>query len=405
MKRWRRWVIWGGIGALFLIALTILFIPEPRPVDLATVERGHLMVTVEEEGQTRVREVYTISAPITGRVRRIELDVGDPVIAEETIVARIEPVDPAFLDARTRAQAEADVRAAEAAKIQAEADVARAQAELDFARTQLERMRRLHERGTVSQERLDDALRTYRIREAAFNQAEAELTRRVSELERARLQLVTPERARTGLGPCGCIEVKAPVTGRVLQIFNESARVVTSGERLIEIGNPRDLEIVVDLLSSDAVRVEAGQRVIIEQWGGEGALSGRVTRVEPYARTKVSALGIEEQRADVVIEITDPPEQWRRLGHRYRVEVRIVLWEREDALQVPLGALFRDGERWAVFVDDGGTARLRHVAVGRRGGLAAEITDGLEEGERVILHPSDQIEDGISIEERDGTER
>jgi len=392
--------MWAILLLVLGAGLVYAFWPQPVPVDMATASRGPLLVTVDEEGKSRVRDVYDISAPITGRVRRILLDVGDPVVAGKTEVAFIDPVDPAFLDARARAQAEADVRAAEAARSQGEADLKRAEAELDYARAQLDRMKKLRESGTVAQERLDDTRRLFLIREAAVVQAKAELRRLTSALERAKLQVLPPERARSLLGTCGCVAVKAPVSGRVLEIFQKSAGVVASGTKLLSVGNLAEMEIAVDLLSSDAVRVKPGQRVIIEDWGGPYSLAGRVERVEPFARTKVSALGIEEQRTDVIITLTEPRDRWRALGHGYRVEARIVIWEAKDALKAPLGALYRAGDKWAVFVVADGRARQRIVGIGQRGRLEASIVRGLKPGERVVLHPGDRVADGVRVTPR-----
>jgi HlyD family secretion protein len=387
---------------LVAAGLVYSFWPRPVPVDLAAVQRGHLAVTVNEEGQTRVKQAYVVSAPIAGNALRIALEVGDSVVANKTEVARIEPVDPAFLDVRTRAQAEAAVRAAEAARALTAAELKSAEAELAFARTELERARRLYKRAAGTRRALDEAERGYRTRAAAVETAKAKLRVREFELERAKLLLLPPgERTRTRLGPCGCIIVRSPVSGSVLRIFHKSAGVVRAGEQLVEVGDPRKLEVYVDLLSSDAVRVRPGQRVIIEGWGGAKPLSGQVNRVEPLGKTKVSALGIEEQRVDVVIDLTDPPARWRQLGHGFRVETRIVLWESDKALKVPLSALFRVGERWAVFAAIDGRARRRFVTVGRRTDHEAELTGGLKEGEKVIVHPGERVADGIGVVARE----
>jgi HlyD family secretion protein len=219
------------------------------------------------------------------------------------------------------------------------------------------------------------------------------------ELEVARAQLVSPLETQASRDNCECIPITAPVSGRILQIADRSERVVRDGDVLMQIGDPKDLEIVVDYLSMDAVRIEAGQRVIIDNWGGDEPLAGRVRLVEPFGFLKVSALGIEEQRVNVIIDFAS--EQGReRLGHGYQVETRVVLWEADDALTVPLTALFRDGERWALFVVEDGRARLRHVEVGQKNGIVAEIREGIEAGARVVVHPSDRVTDGIRIASR-----
>jgi HlyD family secretion protein len=223
---------------------------------------------------------------------------------------------------------------------------------------------------------------------------------RESEYQVARARLMSPGSTRRGAADCACITVVSPVNGRVLRIVTESEGVVLAGAPLVDVGSPEQLEVVVDLLSADAVRVQPGQRVIIEAWGGERPLAGKVRRIEPFGFTKVSALGIEEQRVNVVIDITAPRENWLRLGHGYRVEPRIVLWEAADVLRVPLSALFRHGERWAVFVESAGRAQLRDVEIGQGNGLEAEVRSGLESGERVVLHPGDRVSPGVRLEER-----
>jgi HlyD family secretion protein len=395
-------VFWGGLGALLLLGLLWAFRPQPVPVDLAEVARGRLTVTIDEEGETRVRDVFVLSAPVAGRARRIEVEAGDEVVAGETILAELEPVDPNLLDVRSESAAQAAVRAAEA--------------EFEFAQRELARQRELGQRGVTAARDLDAAEKAFRTARASLENARAALLARSAEVERARANArgAPPSGGET---ECACISVRAPVSGRVLRVLRESAGVVQPGEPLIEIGDPQALEIVVDLLSADAVRVEPGHEVLIEQWGGGELLHGRVRRVEPYGFTKVSALGIEEQRVNVIIDFADEPEKWQRLGHGYRVETRIVLWRGVGVVKLPLSALFRadDGAAaqgagaasraaaaadWAVFVEDGGRARLRRVKRGHHNGLEVEIVEGLEPGERVVLHPSDRVADGVRLVER-----
>jgi len=396
----KRLVFWGPPALVLALVLAWLFRPAAVPVDLVTVDRGPLTVSVSDEGETRVRDMYVVSAPVPGRMRRIELEVGDPVVADQTLVARIEPSDPSFLDVRSAAEARAGVDAAAAARTHAGAQVRRAQAELDFARAEYERIRALARSHTVSENELDSAQRRARTAEAALAEAQAARQVRESEYQVARARLLAPSAARERVADCDCVSVYSPVNGRVLRIVNESEGVVGSGTPLVEVGNPDLLEVVVDLLSADAVRVQAGQRVLIEAWGGDEPLDGVVQRVEPFGFTKVSALGIEEQRVNVVIDITSPRERWARLGHGYRVEPRIVLWESSDVLRVPLSALFRQGERWAVFVERDGRAELREVEIGQGNGLHAEVRSGLEAGERVVLHPADRVSPGVRLAER-----
>jgi len=401
----RRNIIGLGLGLLLAAALVYAFWPQPVPVDLVTVSRGPLAVTVDEEGQTRVREVYTVSAPVGGRLLRIAADVGDPVIEGETVIATIQPTDPSFLDARSLSQAEAAVKAAEAARTLAAADVERAAAELDFARSELARARRLAERGNIAEATLDRARRDMRTRTAALEEAKAALKVRDFELENARAVLMQPGDAETGEGTSAsagcCVPVRAPVTGRVLQVLQESEAVVPAGTPLVELGDPADLEIVTDLLSEDAVRVSEGDEVAIENWGGARALAGVVRRIEPFGFTKVSALGIEEQRVNVIVDFTGDPAERAALGHGFRLDTRIFIWRGEDVLTVPVGALFRDREAWAVFRVVDGEARLAPVEIGRRNTLEAQVVSGLAEGDRVIVHPSDRIADGVAVSDRE----
>ena len=396
---YKRIVIWAAITGMIVIALTMSFMPSPVMVDLVDVRPGPLIVTLDEEGETRVHDVYTLSAPVAGRVQRIDRHVGDPVTANETMLAQIEPGDPSLLDPRSEAQARAAIQAAKAARDLAAAAVKDAEAQYEFARSEYARMQELIVEGSISKRDLDSADRDNKARRAGLDTARAALQVRNYELELARAQLVSPLETRASREDCDCIPITSPVSGRILQITDRSERVVREGDTLMQIGDPKDLEIVVDYLSTDAVRIEAGQRVIIDNWGGDKSLEGRVRLVEPFGFLKISALGIEEQRVNVIIDFTSD-EGWERLGHGYQVESKVVLSEASDVLAVPLTALFRDGENWAVFVEDDGRARLRHVEAGQRDGVIAEITDGLESGDRVIAHPSDRVIDGVRIASR-----
>jgi HlyD family secretion protein len=393
-------MFWGTLVAIVLLGLAFAFSPRAVIVDMVTVDRGELVITVNDEGETRVHDVYVLSAPVAGHMRRIDLHAGDAVTALETIVAEIQPIDPAFLDPRSEAQARADLRAAQSARELAEAEVERARAELEFAEREHSRSVRLIKDGTISQRDLDTAERNKRMTTAALATAIAAFDVRSYELERARAALVSPSQTTAGSEDCDCVAIRAPVHGRVLRILQQSEGVVAAGSPLIEIGNPRDLEIVVDLLSPDAVKVGPGQRVIIERWGGGAPLAGRVRLVEPFGYTKISALGIEEQRVNVVIDLTSDEGEWQRLAHGYQVDVRIVLWESDDTLIVPLLALFRDGSEWSVFVESDGRAELRKVEIGRRNSLDAEVLSGLEAGESVVLYPGGRVSSGVRIAER-----
>lgn len=392
-----------AIGAAVGVAISILIVlamrPQPVPADFATVERGPLQVTVDEEGETRVRDRFMVSAPQAGRVLRIDLEPGDEVSAEMTVVATLQPTDPVLLDKRAKAEAEARVGAARAALEMAQAERDRAGAELKYARAEEERYRRLAAEEIVSRERFETAELQRSTREKALSAAEHAVENAAQELAAARAALIRtrPADGAAGVDP---ISLFAPIDGVVLQRLHESEAVVPAGEALVEIADPSRLEIVSDLLSTDAVKVRRGNKVLIEQWGGEKPLQGKVRRVEPYGFTKFSALGVEEQRVNVVIDFEDPREAWEALGDGYRVEVRIVVWEREEVVQVPTSSLFREGEDWAVFVVEDGKAALRRLELGERNGLAAEVRDGVDVDDRVIVHPSDAISDGVEVEER-----
>lgn len=388
------------LAALFGGALTLAFWPTPVPVDLARVERGALTVTADGEGRARVRDVYTVSAPLTGQLARIGLRVGDRVTAGQSVLASLEEMDPTLLDARSRAEAEARLQLAEAALSLARAELDQASAQKDFARAELRRQQELHARGATTTRALEEAQREVRTSEARVATAEAGMRMRQSELEGARAALIEPGSAGILASPRCCLALRAPVDGTVLAILEESETVVQAGTPLVEIGNPANLEVIVDLPSREAVRIAAGAPVRLDGWGGD-PFTGTVRRVEPTAFTKISALGIEEQRVNVLIDLDDAAAAAQaRLGHGYRVMVRITVAETEDALLVPVGALFRDAGRWALFVEEDGRARLIHPETGVSDGRRTELRSGLEAGSRVILHPSDRIEDGTRIAPR-----
>ncbi|MDA1098376.1 MAG: efflux RND transporter periplasmic adaptor subunit [Proteobacteria bacterium] len=398
----RKAIIPGGGLTLLVAGLLFAFWPKPVPVSLATAERQPMLVTIEDEGETRVREIYTISSPLSGHVARFGGHVGDSVTAGETVVASIRPTDPTLHDVRTHSELAAAVKAAEAARDLASAQVANAEATHDFAQAEYARGVKLAERGTVSPSVLDRNRMEVRTKEAALMEARAALRVRDFQLQRARMTLRDPAAVWEAANdePC-CVEVRAPVSGTILRVYRESEAVVQAGAPLVEIGDPTDLEIVVDLLSTDAVSVSPRDEVLIDGWGGAQSLKGRVRRIEPYGFTKVSALGIEEQRVKVIVDFTDPPALWQRLGHGYRVVTRIVRWRRADALQVPLSALFRVRGAWSLFKVQDGRARLTRVEVGHMNQRSAEILSGLEAGDSLVLHPSDSIEDGIKVVARD----
>jgi HlyD family secretion protein len=386
------------VSLLLAAALVYAFWPKPTPVSLGQVERGPMLVTIEDEGETRVKEAYTISAPLSGRVARFEGDVGDSVTAGKTVVATIRPTAPAFHDVRTHSELEAAVRAAEAALELAKAQVISAEAAREYAEVQHKRARELAKRGNISRSALDHARMEARTKTAALAEARAAVRVREFQLETARAALQAPKAgAPNPPGALCCFEVRAPVSGTILRIYRESEAVVQAGAPLVEIGDPTSLEIVTDLLSTDAVLVSPGDAVLIDGWGGAKSLNGRVRRVEPFGFTKTSALGIEEQRVNVIIDFTDPPKLWQRLGHGYRVIARIVRWRANDVLRVPLSALFRHEGEWALFKVVGGRARLTKIKVGHLNTEWAEILSGLAAGDRLVLHPSVSVIDGTRI--------
>jgi len=385
-----------GLGLAALIVWALL--PQPVPVDMAVIKKGPLEVTVEDEGITRIREVYTVSSPIGGKMLRSPREVGDKVVANKTLVAEIERAAPTFLDVRSQRVNEAAVQAAQAAVELANSQIKQAQSQLEFARNDLRRAEELAVSKTISARALDKAKLDVDSAEAGVASAKATLEVRRRELESARARLMQPSEINAGARQA--VEVRSPIDGVVLKIVAESEQVVLPGAPLVEIGDPHDLEIAVDFLSRDAVRIKPGAPARIESWGGDKMLAARVKRIEPNGFTKVSALGIEEQRVKVILDFTGPESDWRQLGHGYRVIARVVVWHSDDVLKVPLGALFREGENWAVFVVADGRAHRRRVKIAERNLHAAHVVDGLKAGEQVVLHPSDRVYDGVRVEPR-----
>lgn len=399
MKVSKNKVMAGLAAAAIGLMLVWAFRPQPVVVETGWVETGSLEVTVNEDGRTRIRERYVVSAPLAGKLDRISLHPGDPVEEGKTLIARIQPTDPQLLDPSAKAQAEARVNGAEAAKKQAQAQVDRSELESRYATTEMERRKGLLAHKVSTQEEYDAA--EQRALTSAKDLRAAEFALQVAEFEyeQARAVLV---RSGTGAAGEGSHEILAPVSGRVLRVIEESATIAQPGLKLLEIGDPTDLEIEVDVLSRDAIAIRPGARVIIEHWGGDAVLLGRVRIVEPSAFTKVSALGVEEQRVNVIVDFTSPVEERIALGDAFRVEVRIVTWSGEAVRLVPVGALFRHEGKWAVFAAEDGHARLTTVGIGHANDRVAEVLSGLEEGESVILYPSDKVRDGVSIVSRSG---
>ena len=389
----RRRLIVAAVAAVLLVLVVLALRPAPVPVDVAVVSRGPLEVTLEEDGETRVRNRYVISAPLSGRVLRIRLEPGDRVSAGETVLATFLPTPPSLLDARTRAELQARVSAAEAALNRARAEEQRIDAELAQARRTLTRTERLVEGGALPPEQLEADQLAVSTLEKTLEAARAGVRAAQAELQMARASLMQPQ--RDAATP---IDIRSPIDGVVLRRLRESEAVVPQGEPLLEVGDVTELEIVADFLSTDAVRIRPGQRVYIVRWGGGEELRGRVRLVEPAGFTKVSALGVEEQRVNVIIDFDDPAAAFAQLGDRYRVEVRVVVWSTDDAVTVPVSSLVREGDGWSVFVVDGDRAVRRTVEIGQRSDTSAQVLSGVEPGERVVVFPSDQLEDGSPIE-------
>jgi HlyD family secretion protein len=387
----------GTIGiALLAVAvaagLAYGFLPRPAKVETVAARTGPLAVTVEEEARTRVLERYTVSAPVSGYARRIVLKAGDAVAAGQPL-AEIEPVRSAALDPRSRAQAEAALEAAAAALAGSRRRAEAAAAEARLARQELARSESLGQARFLSQAAVDAARARNDQADAARLAAERAVDVAGHELAAARALL---SRAGAPSGT-GTVAVTAPVAGRVLKVEHESAGAVVPGQPLVEIGDAGTLEVMAEVLSTAAVRIVPGTRVVLDRWGGGPALEGRVRVVEPAGFTKISALGVEEQRVRVVVDITTPREVWQRLGDGYRVEASFVVWEAADVLQVPTSALFRHGDGWAAYVVEDGRARLRPLTLGQRTGLQAQVLAGLKAGERLISHPDDRIRDGARV--------
>jgi HlyD family secretion protein len=400
MKIFKR-ILMVVLGLAIVAALVVASLPKPPEVDVAEVSRGDLRVTVDGDGKTRVQDRYVIAAPLYGNLARIELEPGDDV-ETGSVLARISPLDAPLLDRRSKAELEARVKAAQASRLQADAAIERAKAARDFAEKDRDRVRALAKDGNLPEQALDaaelearNAIKT--LESARFG---ARVAKHELEMAEAALGRLTDKGSKKGGddgGPDDQMVLTAPVDGRVLKVIRESEGVVNQGEPLLEVGNASALEIVVDVLTQDAVEIEIGDPVVIERWGGENPLNGKVRLVEPSAFTKISALGVEEQRVNVVISIEESPEVWRRLGDGFRVEVSIEVWEGTGLLKIPAGSLHRMAGHWAVFVVEDGVVEERKVEIGRRSGLEVEVVEGLEAGDEVVVHPGDKIADGKKV--------
>ena len=387
-----------AVISLLLVALLLWgFWPQPVMVEMVAVTRAPMTVSIEEEGRTRVIERYSIAAPVDGVACRVKLNVGDSVEQGQVLLS-ITPLESQVLDPRSRAQAGSQVAAAEAALSAAKERASAAAAAARLAETELTRLRALVEKDVISRESFDRAVTEAQTSAAEKRSADFSVDVAMYELQAA--QTVLEYTVGSAGEAAERVPVRSPIDGRILKLVRECEGPVRTGEALLEVGDPTALEVEVDLLSADAVKIRPRMKVLFERWGGERALEGVVRNIEPVGFTKYSALGVEEQRVLVISDFTSPAEQWQRLGDGYRVEARFILWQQDDVLQVPASSLFRAGDGWAVFAVDGKRARQRVVKIGQRNGLVAQILEGLEQAELVINHPSDEVEDNVRIESR-----
>jgi HlyD family secretion protein len=400
MARKRSSYLKRALGVLVLLAtlgaIVLAWLPDPVPVEIAKATRGRLSVTVDEDGRTRVKDRYVVSAPLLAQLSRIELEAGDPV-SEGQPLARLVPLDPPMLDARSRAQAMARVAGSAAAQRQAQVEVQRARSALQYARQQAARQRALGRTGASSAQLAEQAELEERTARDAL--ASAEFAARVARYELRMAELAVGRSQERGQEH-EQIEVGSPVQGQVLRVIQESAAVVQPATPLLEIGDLAALEIVADVLTSDALQIRRGARAFIER-PGDQPLAAHVRRVEPSAFTRISTLGVEEQRVNVILDLDAPRSHWSALGDGYRVDVRIETWSGEGVLTVPTSAVFRDQNRWSAYVvDEDGTARLVRLELGHRGRDRVEVRRGLAEGARVIVHPGDRVQDGTRVKRR-----
>lgn len=390
----KRIVLWTVGAAAIGAGFYYTFQAQPVPVDVAQITSGPMEVTIDADGLTRIRNVFEVSAPVTGTALRSPVKVGEFVLAGETVVAIIEPSQPVFLDARSRLQAQAAVKEAEAALRLSEFNIAAAEASYKYVNDQYSRTKTLSDSGSLPLNALDEVELLLEQARTALVSALSERSLRLSSLERTKAMLIEPDIGEYSNGSC-CIEILAPIDGSILSVTSNSERAVMAGGALVSIGLLDDLELVVDLLSSDVVNLSSGALAYVERWGGEGILDAEIARIEPSAFTKISALGIAEQRVRVVLDLNSPEEDYQALGDGFRVFVRVVEWHGTDVLQVPISALFRDGDNWMVFKVVEDVAQSVPVDIGQRNASVAEVLGGITVGETVITHPSDRISEGV----------
>jgi HlyD family secretion protein len=385
------------IAVLIIVLLVWGYWPQPVLVEAVAAKRAPLTITIEEEGRTRVVDRYIISAPVDGVACRVQLNVGDAVEKNQVLLG-ITPLESQVLDPRSRAQAKAQVAVAESALLAAKEQASAAAAAAQLAEIELKRLQPLLEKGVISRDIFDKA--ATQVQTSAAEKRSADFNIEVTRYELQAARTVFEYTAGKSSEAAERVPVSSPITGRILKLVRECEGPVRTGEPLLEVGDPSALEVEVDVLSADAVKIQPGMQVLFDRWGGEQPLQGIVRNIEPVGFTKISALGVEEQRVLVISDFTSAMEQWQRLGDGYRVEAKFILWHEDNVLQIPASSLFRYQDGWAVFVIEDEHAKRRVVNVGQRNGLFAQILDGVKEGESVINHPSDQVEDNVLIKAR-----
>lgn len=398
MKKSFKRLVLAGFLVLIISGLYLALQDKPVPVDVASATQAPMQVTIDEEGVTRVRDVYTVSSPLSGHLSRIGLREGDAVSANSTLIASIHPLDPPFIDERSLIELEAVVRASEAAVALAKVERERAQTALNLAQSNYRRAVSLGKTNVISESQLESTYSELQLQKAFVASSDAQILLREAELASAQARLTQPENinASPSSDEC-CVPIHAPVNGVILKVYERSEHAINAGMPLVDIGDATKLEITLDLLSRDAVRIDKGTVVTITDWGGEQPFTATVSKIEPAGFTKISALGIEEQRVSVVLSMDTVPE---KLGHGFRVFARLIVWQDEKALQVPIGALFRSAGRWSVFSVNEDTVELRAVTVGQMNDTHVQIVEGLADGVEVVLYPNDQLEHGSLVERR-----
>lgn len=400
MGKYTRNLLYLTFALAALAGLIYAFMPGPVAVDVARVVQGPMRITIDDDGRTRIKERYVITAPLAGHLQRVELHPGDEVIPGKTILATILPNDPALLDARALAEAEARLRAAQAGSRQAEATRLRMKEAYELAKHNYERAKSLLETQAMAREGYDQAEHLERMAAEELRAAQFSVNVAQYELEQARAALSRSQVTQSAQQKLESFVMRSPIAGRVLRVMQESAGPVMPGTKLLEVGDPADLEVEINVLSSDAAKIRPGARVFLEHWGGQEALQGRVRLVEPSGFLKLSALGVEEQRVNVIVDLMEPRSKRSTLGDAFRVDARIVIWEGDHVLKVPTGALFRAEGEWAVFQIVNGRATLTRLKLGKQNGQEAEVLEGLSAEDSVVLHPSDRVKEGIRVKSR-----